>query len=678
MSEVKEKSACACGFCGHGQAHEHANEQIHENKENTCGCKDEVCVCGHDGCGCGDDEDGCGCGHDHTEKNSKVRLILLAVGAAVFGGAFFIPDGHILQYPAFIAAYLLLGYDVLFAAGRNLTKGALLDENFLMSVSTIGAFCIGEPHEAVAVMLFYQIGECLQDMAAGNSRRSIRNLLNLKAETANLETPNGVVSIAPESVQVGQILLVKPGEKFPLDGVLVEGETQADTAPLTGEPVPRVLRIGDEALSGAVNLTGAVRIRVTKAYKESTVAKIMEMVEQAQVRKAPAERFIRQFAKVYTPIVVGAAVLLAVVAPLILQDGAWAEWIRRALVFLVVSCPCALVVSVPLSFFSGIGALSRKGILVKGGSYVQTLAAVDTVVFDKTGTLTKGVFNVTEICPAAGVTEEALLAAAAAAEQFSNHPIAQSICAAYAARYGGHLPHGGAEELSGLGISARFGGDEILCGNGRLMAAHGLECMAFTGLGSVAHVAENGTYLGMLVISDVVREGAAALIPALKKAGITRVVMLTGDRKENAERFGNALGIKTVRAELLPDGKVKEIEELYSNQKGCKIAFVGDGINDAPVLARVDVGIAMGGVGSDAAVEAADAVLMTDEPQKVAEAIRTAKNTMTIVRQNVAFSLVVKFAVLGLAVFGLANMWLAVFADVGVTLLAVLNAVRRK
>jgi len=654
MSAIEGKDKCACGCCGHG------HEQVeHSHEEENVGC---------------------GCGHGHNEDaNEKRRLVLLAVGAAVFTGAFLIPDGHILQYPVFITAYLLLGYDVLLNAGRNLVKGALLDENFLMSISTIGAFCIREPHEAVAVMLFFQIGERLQDLAAGNSRRSIRNLLNLKAETASLETADGIASVNPEMVRVGQILLVKPGERFPLDGVLVEGETQADTSPLTGEPVPRILRIGDESLSGSINLTGAVRIRVTKAYKESTVAKIMEMVEQAQARKAPAEQFIRKFAKVYTPIVVGAAVLLAVVPPLVLQDGAWAEWIRRALVFLVVSCPCALVVSVPLSFFSGIGALSRKGILVKGGSYVQALADVDAVVFDKTGTLTKGVFTVTGIHPVNGVTEVALLTAACAAEQFSNHPIAKSVCAAYRLRLGGGFPPGeAAEELSGLGVRAQLDKEEILCGNARLMAERGLDCADYNGLGSVVHVAKNGMYLGMLVISDVVREGAENLIPALKKVGITRVVMLTGDRQENAERFGNALGIKTVRAELLPDGKVTEIEELYSNLKGCKIAFVGDGINDAPVLARADVGIAMGGVGSDAAVEAADAVLMTDEPMKVAEAVHTAKNTMRIVKQNVVFSLLVKFAVLGLAVFGFANMWLAVFADVGVTLLAVLNAVRKK
>jgi len=685
MNTLNKEEKCSCG-CGHSH-HEHhqvydcCTEQKQERRAVKHMLTKKKCSCG---CDCGDEEEEHNHEHSHDNEdgNGRFRLILLGVGAVIYVAALFVPEESVFSLPMFIAAYLLLGFDVVATAVMNIRRGEVFDENFLMSISTIGAFALGEYHEAVAVMLFYQIGERLQDMAAGRSRRSIRQLIDIKAESAHVVTPEGIETVAPEKVKPGQIVLVKPGERFPLDGVLTEGSTQADTSPLTGEFVPRVLSAGDTVLSGSINLTGAVQVRITNDYSNSTVAKVMEMVEKAQARKAPAERFMKRFAKVYTPVVVCAAVLLAVVPPLVLQDAAWADWIKRALVFLVVSCPCALVVSVPLSFFSGIGASSKKGILVKGGNYIQALSEVDTVVFDKTGTLTKGVFAVTKQLPAAGISEETLLETAVLMERLSNHPIAKSICTAYEAQAESEpreWPYCDMfEEKGGFGITARFGDDIILCGNDRLMAANNVPCEAYDGIGSVVHVAKNGAYLGLLVISDVMRDGAAELVSQLRKAGIKRTVMLTGDRRENAERFANMLGISDVCAELLPDGKVNEIERLYSERKECKIVFVGDGINDAPVLSRADVGIAMGGVGSDAAVEAADVVLMTDEPLKVAEAIRTAKNTMRIVRQNVVFSLFVKFAVLALAVFGYASMWLAVFADVGVTLLAVLNAVRRK
>ena len=690
-----QANAPSCGCHGENcTCHSHGDNVCDDDDDDchgdSCNCHEDSCNCHNETCAGHSHDEGCGCGEP---DNGHVRFVLLGIGTAVFAGALFVPEGW-LRLLAFIAAYVLLGYDVLLNAARNIGKGQIFDENFLMSVSTIGAFYIGEFPEAVAVMLFYQIGERLQDAAAGRSRRSIRNLMNIKADTANLVTENGISVVPPAGVAVGQIVLVKPGERFPLDGVITEGETQADTSPLTGESVPRMLTVGSKALSGTVNLTGAVKLRVTSDYKNSTVAKIMEMVEQASARKAPAERFIRRFARVYTPIVVAAAVVLAVVPPLLtallpgtdlaamLYGGGtyslWAEWIRRALVFLVVSCPCALVVSVPLTFFSGIGASSQKGVLVKGGNYIQALAEIDTVVLDKTGTLTRGVFTVTALHAANGQSQADLLEAAALAEWDSNHPVAQAICA-YAKEKGlSGATHESYTEYAGLGVEARINGVAYLCGNARLMAAHGLTAAEYAGHGSVAHVARGGQYLGYIVVSDVLRPDAEKLVPALEAVNIQRVVMLTGDRKESAEALAKPLGIKEIRAELLPDGKVHAIESLYSERKQCKIAFVGDGINDAPVLSRADVGIAMGGIGSDAAIEAADVVLMTDEPLKVAEAIRTARNTMCIVKQNVVFSLAVKFIVLGLAVFGLANMWLAVFADVGVTLLAVLNAMRRK
>ena len=725
MNMLQNEEKCSCG-CGHDHHDHHQVNDCHKAEARPSGKKGvrrmavkRVCAC------CEDDDEGtadkkkrvtmppvrhavagllvkrpCACegddcseeeaahgGHAHTQnddghvESSRLRLVLLVAGAALFAAAIFVPEGHMLRLPVFVIAYILLGFDVIGTAAQNIRHGEIFDENLLMSVSTIGAFCIGEFPEAVAVMLFYQIGERLQAMAAGKSRRSIRALMDIKAESANLVTERGVQSVAPETVKPGQCLLVKPGERFPLDGVITEGVTQADTSPLTGEHVPRVLGAGDEVLSGAINLTGAVQVRVTSEYRHSTAAKIMDMVETAAARKAPVERFIKKFARVYTPVVVCAAALLAIVPPLVMQDGSWADWIRRALVFLVVSCPCALVVSVPLTMFSGIGAASRKGILVKGGNCLQALSEVDTAVFDKTGTLTKGVFAVTQICPTSGVSEAELLETACMAERLSNHPIAKSICAAYAARGGDaeNLAHCEMfQEQGGLGITAQAGAASILCGNDRLMRANGLAGAAYGGLGSVVHVAKDKMYYGYIVISDVMREGAEQLAASLQGLGVSRIVMLTGDRRENAERFAWAMGIKEVRAELLPDGKVDEMERLYSERKQCKIAFVGDGINDAPVLTRADVGIAMGGVGSEAAVEAADVVLMADEPLKVAEAIRTAKNTMRIARQNVAFSLIVKFGVLLLAAAGFASMWLAVFADVGVTLLAVLNAVRRK
>jgi len=692
MNTLQNEEKCSCG-CGHSH-HEHhqINDCIAHNRARARRPVKKMLTKRKCTCGCDDDDAdeawaarGEQQSHAHEAEHGgsagHLRAILLVAGIIAFISALFIPETHIVRLPVFITAYLLLGFEVLWTAALNIRSGKIFDENLLMSISTIGAFGIGEYPEAVAVMLFYCIGESLQDMAAGKSRRSIRALMNLKSDITNLVTDNGIVETAPEAIKPGQSILVKPGERFPLDGIVTEGISQVDTSPLSGEHVPRVIAAGDTVLSGTINLTGVLHVRVTGDYSQSTVAKIIDMVEIAQARKAPAEQFIRKFARVYTPIVVCAAVLLSCLPPLLLADAQWADWVKRALVFLVVSCPCALVVSVPLTFFSGIGISSKKGILVKGGNYLQALSEIDTVVFDKTGTLTKGVFDVTAIHPADGASESDVLQAAFLAEQFSNHPIAKSICAAYELR--SPQENNGVlcesyEEIAGRGIAARCGERMVLCGNLLLMTENHIACNAYDGIGSAVYVVVDGRYLGTIIVSDEIREGAALLADALRKQGIRRIIMLTGDRRENAVKLAKTLGIDEVRAELLPDGKVTAIEELYSAAKRCKIAFVGDGINDAPVLARADTGIAMGGIGSDAAVEAADVVLMNDEPLKVAEAIQTAKNTMRIVRQNVAFSLFVKFAVLALAVFGYAEMWLAVFADVGVTLLAVLNAMRKK
>lgn len=585
----------------------------------------------------------------------------------------------------FLVPYLVAGYDVLLKAARNIGRGQVFDENFLMSVATIGAFALvlfpdTEPHmaEGAAVMLFYQVGELFQSYAVGKSRKSIADMMDIAPEFANVMRDGQLVQVDPYEVSPGDEIVVKPGERIPLDGVVVEGWSQVDTAALTGESVPRPAEPGGEVISGCVNLTGALTVRVTKPFEDSTVSRILELVENAADKKACTESFITRFARYYTPAVVGVAAALAILPPLLFGQE-WADWILRGLTFLVVSCPCALVISVPLSFFGGIGGASRIGILVKGSNYLEALAHAETVVFDKTGTLTSGTFAVTAIHAEGGVTQDELLAIAAHAESLSNHPIAASVRQAYA----GPLDPARirqAEEVSGQGVRAVIDGREVLVGNGRLMDSAGAGWHGCELVGTILHVAVDGVYAGHIVIADKVKDDAAAAIAALRKAGVRTTVMLTGDRADVAQAVAASLGIDEVRAELLPQDKVAQVEALLDaqareNPKG-KLAFVGDGINDAPVLTRADIGIAMGAMGSDAAIEAADVVLMDDRPSQIARAISIARKTLAIVWENIIFALGVKLAVLVLAALGIANMWMAVFADVGVAVIAILNAMR--
>ncbi len=575
----------------------------------------------------------------------------------------------------FLIPYLIIGWDILWKAIRNIAHGQIFDENFLMALATVGALCIGEYPEAVFVMLFYQVGELFQSYAVGKSRKSIAALMDIRPDSANLERADGTVEeVDPDEVAVGDVIVVKPGERIPLDGVVLEGTSSVDTAALTGESVPREATPGDDVISGCVNLTGVLRVRVTKPYGESTVSKVLDLVENAGSKKAKAENFITKFAKYYTPAVVIGAVLLAVLPPLLLH-WAWTDSITRALTFLVISCPCALVISVPLSFFGGIGGASRQGILVKGGNYLEVLSKAEIVVFDKTGTLTKGVFNVTAIHPHE-CDERRLLELAALAESYSDHPISRSLKDAWNAPLDTARVTG-AEELSGRGVRATVDGVTVCAGNGKLMDEIGVEWHPCHKTGTTVHVAADGEYLGHIVISDEVKEDAKEAITALKAAGVRKTVMLTGDAREVGEAVAAELGLDEVHAQLLPADKVDRVEALLAEKspKGA-LVFVGDGINDAPVLSRADVGIAMGSLGSDAAIEAADVVLMDDKPSKIALAISIARRTLSIVYQNIGFSLAVKALVLVLGAIGYANMWEAVFADVGVMVLAVLNAMR--
>ena len=578
-----------------------------------------------------------------------------------------------LHFGLYLIPYLIVGWDVLRKAGRNIRGGQVFDENFLMSVATLGAFGCGEYPEAVAVMLFYQVGELFQSVAVGRSRRSIAALMDIRPDYAHIERDGGLVQVDPEEVSVGDTIVVKAGEKIPLDGVVTAGESTVDTAALTGEFLPRDVGVGSEVLSGCVNLSGVLRIEVKKAFGESTVSKILELVENAGSKKAKAENFITKFARYYTPVVVFAALALALIPPLF--TGEWSLWIQRGLTFLVVSCPCALVISVPLSFFGGIGGASKQGILVKGGNYLEALAEAGIVVFDKTGTLTRGSFAVCAVQPV-GMERDALLELAALAEAYSDHPISRSLRASY----GGEIDLsrlGAVEEVAGQGVKAVVDGRVVLAGNEKLLASQGIACGPCDQTGTVIHVAVDGVYGGCVVIADEIKPDAAQAVRGLRGAGVGRIVMLTGDRKAVGEGVAAELGISEVRAELLPGQKVEAVERLLAQKTGKeKLVFVGDGVNDAPVLARADIGVAMGALGSDAAIEAADVVLMDDAPSKLPEAIRIAKKTLRIVRQNIVFSLAVKGAVLILAAVGLANMWWAVFADVGVMVLAVLNAGR--
>lgn len=612
-------------------------------------------------------------------KKEKVipikKIVMYGAGAVLFAVGMMM-TGPWLKLGFLIAAYIILGWEVLFKAARNIARGKVLDENFLMLIATVGAFVIGQYGEGVAVMLFYQVGELFQSVAVNRSRRSIKSLLNIRPDIANLITPDGIQTVSPDKVQPGQNILVKPGERVPLDGMIISGESELDTSALTGESLPRNVNKGMEVLSGSVNRTGALTIEVTSEYAQSTVARILALVENAGASKTKTERFISRFAGVYTPIVVGLAVLLAVIPPLLIPGQTFATWLPRALVFLVVSCPCALVISIPLGYFGGIGGASKRGILFKGSNFIDSLAKAETVVFDKTGTLTKGTFAVDGVFPEEGTSSEELLRFTARAESLSNHPIAQSIVKAW----GGEVNQEEIKnhtEIAGKGVKAIIQGHEVLCGNMKLMAENGIAFKQDMTGNAAVHTAIDGKAAGIITLSDELKPDAASAIQELKRAGVKRTVMLTGDAEGIATKIAEQAGIDEVHAGLLPQDKVAILERLESekSRKGT-VVFTGDGINDAPVLARADVGIAMGGMGSDAAVEAADVVLMQDEPSKIAEAIRISRRTRNIVLQNIILALVIKAIVLLLGAGGLANLWEAVFADVGVALLAVLNAMR--
>ena len=612
----------------------------------------------------------------HDAKKHRLRQIRLITGALLFvtGMIFMFPQP--IKLIIFLSSYLLVGGEVVLKAVKNITKGQVFDENFLMSVATIGAFGIGDFAEGVAVMLFYQIGEFFQDLAVNRSRKSISALMDIRPDYANLKIGDEVRKISPEEVGIGDLILVRPGERIPLDGRVVEGKSSVDTAALTGEALPRDVEPGTELLSGSVNKNGLLTVEVTKEFGESTVTKILDLVQNASSQKAPTENFISKFAGYYTPVVVFAALALAVIPPLVIPGAPLTVWINRALTFLVVSCPCALVISIPLSFFGGIGGASKQGILIKGSNYLEALNHVDTVVFDKTGTLTKGNFKVTQIHAAAEWTQDEILSYAAHAELHSNHPIAVSIREAY-----GKEPDAAQiadyEEISGKGVRVKVNGKVVLAGNRKLMETEKIDWQISAAAGTVIYLAINGNFAGSIVISDEIKPDSMQAIQDLKAAGVRHTAMLTGDSRAAGEEVAKELGLDSVYTELLPQQKVEQMEKLCNQvAAGGKLIFIGDGINDAPVLARADVGVAMGGLGSDAAIEAADVVLMTDEPSKLVTAIRIAKKTRSIVWQNIIFALGVKLIILILAAFGIATMWEAVFGDVGVTIIAVINAIR--
>ncbi|MGD0035332.1 heavy metal translocating P-type ATPase [Paenibacillus illinoisensis] len=667
-----------------GQLHTHAETAVEGHHHHSHGhgahhhAHDHHSHAGHDHGHSHDHDAHAGHSHEHGAGQTKVLLARLAAGSALLAAAIWSPLDGWAQLALYIVAYLIAGGDIVLQACKNIIRGQVFDEYFLMSVATIGAFAIGEYPEGVAVMLFYQLGELFQGMAVNRSRKSIQSLMDIRPDYANILVGSGdeTKRVSPEDVRIGDRIVVRAGEKVPLDGMVKAGHSMVDTSALTGESVPRELEPGSDVLSGFVNKNGMLTIEVTKTFGESTVSKILDLVQNASSRKAKTEHFISKFARYYTPIVVILAALIAFVPPLVLSGATFADWIYRALVFLVISCPCALVVSIPLGFFGGIGAASRNGILVKGSNYLEALNDVKIVVFDKTGTLTKGVFNVTAIRPEGERTEGELMELAAIAEAQSNHPIAESIRAAWAKDIRTQGVEG-YDEVAGHGIRVRLDGREVLAGNAKLMEQAGITYTKPETVGTVVHVAEAGAYAGHLIIADEVKDDAAAAIQALKTLGIRKTVMLTGDAKAVGEAVSQQLGVDEVYAELLPQHKVERLEELEAGKSPKeKMVFVGDGINDTPVLARADVGVAMGGLGSDAAIEAADVVIMTDEPSRLASAIRIAKRTRMIVWQNIGFALGVKVIFLLLGVFGIATMWEAVFSDVGVTVLAVLNAMR--
>lgn len=620
-----------------------------------------------------------------SQKKTLIRIVVTAIlffpllvlehvgvlDVSLFGHAW------LLSLALFAIPYVIIGYDIFLKAVKNIRNGQVFDENFLMMVATLAAFGIQEFSEAVAVMLFYQVGELFQSYAVGKSRKSISDMMDICPEYANIEMDGTLTQVDPDDVEIDQIIVVKPGERIPLDGIVVEGESFVDTAALTGESVPRKVCVGSEIISGCVNGNSTLKVRVTKVFDDSTVSRILELVENASSKKAHVENFITRFARVYTPIVTGLAVLLAVLPPLIL-DGAWGTWIERACIFLVISCPCALVISVPLGFFGGIGASSKLGVLVKGSNYLELVSNVSTVVFDKTGTLTKGEFKVAEILPAEGFDAEMLLEIAAHGESYSTHPIANSIRDAFVAK-GKAVEFArvsNVKEIPGHGVKANIDGIKTLLGNAKLMNANEIVFVENDSYGTVIYIAQNEKFIGSIVIADSIKNGAAEAVANMKNVGIQKCVMLSGDHKRTAESVAQSLKLDEVHAELLPSDKVSCVEELLAAEKNGKVAFVGDGVNDAPVLSRVDVGIAMGSLGSDAAIEAADIVIMDDDLAKIPKLVRLARRTMNIVHQNIVFAIGVKVLIMILGALGIANMWMAVFGDVGVAVLAILNSMR--
>lgn len=627
--------------------------------------------------------------HDHDHGNGDFNLkqelipvilvVVLFVGGLIFEEQLHNTPYSIGEYLVFIPAYLLSGWNVLTIAGRNILRGRVFDENFLMTIATLGAVAIHKLPEAVGVMLFFKIGELFQEFAVGRSRQSIRSLLEIRPDSANLKQNGDIKKVAPETVAVGDIILVKPGEKIPLDGEIIDGNSQIDTSALTGESVPRTVKVGETVLAGTINQTGVLTVEVTKVFGESSISRILELVENARSKKAETEKFISKFASYYTPFVVFASLAVALIPPLLISGATNADrflWVYRALVLLVISCPCGLVISIPLGYFGGIGGAAKRGILVKGSTFLDTLTAVKTVVLDKTGTLTKGVFKVAEIVPANGFSQTELMEIAAKIESQSNHPVAKSIMEAY----GGKIDSSDVtdyEEIAGHGIQAKVNNQIVLAGNDRLLRRENIAHDVCNAEGTIVHLAVDNRYAGYILIADELKEDAVQAIRDLKKLGVERIVMLTGDNQAVADSVAKQLGLDSYLAELLPEGKVEAIEKLISeSKKGDKIVFVGDGINDAPVLARADVGIAMGGLGSDAAIETADVVIMSDAPSKVAEAMQIARKTHNIVWQNIIFAMSVKAIFIALGAFGLATMWEAVFADVGVALAAIFNATR--
>ena len=664
--EVKSINRCNDGKCSlehesDKDSHNHNENHGHTSHEQHSHSHEESHEHSHD--------------HSHSDPVTLKENLRLIIGAIIFIVAALLDRDSVITIALFILSYLLIGGKVLLTAIKNIGRGEVFDENFLMTVATLGAFFIGEYPEGVAVMLFYEIGELFQSYAVNKSRKSITSLMNIRADYANVIRGEKEEKVNPETVNIDEIIVVKPGERVPLDGIITEGTSFVDTSALTGESVPREIVKGEEILAGFINTNGVLRIKVTKSFKESTVSRILELVENASNKKAPTEKFITKFARYYTPEVVFSAIALAVIPPLVIKDASFNEWLSRALIFLVVSCPCALVVSIPLGLFAGIGGASRKGILVKGGNYLEALKDINTVVFDKTGTLTKGVFKVTQVNNV-NIEKEELLRIAAISESLSNHPIAQSIIKEYGKEVDSKKINN-YEEISGHGVKTLLEDKQVLVGNYKLMEKFNIKYDKINSIGTIVHVAIDNEYKGNIVISDEIKEGSRDAIKGLKEIGVSQTIMLTGDNKNVAEKVSNLVGVDKVYSELLPGDKVEKVEEIINGNKSKgKVIFVGDGINDAPVLARADIGVAMGGIGSDAAIEAADVVLMKDDPEALVSAIKVARKTNKILWQNIIFALGVKILVMVLGALGMANMWEAVFADVGVTVIAVINSTR--